>query len=835
MAEKDPKIQKDFALDLQKVMNKVDMLVSHMDSVFSSIEDKSKRVTKNAQDQNAAYQKGGTQLGAIRDLNASLVKDLEDQTKSTKVKTLAMKTGIDVQIVELQLAKQQAIADAQRAGASKDTLQKIRSQYDQTIVLTKEMVHQAKLKKEEQEAAERIEKYDEERVEMMSKINQKASLLKGIFTDQRLAQAVLVKQLISGYDSVKETFTDFRKEGLTVTQAFKETGTAMSAMFSTSGASLKENQELMAGFAKSMGDGTKFSRETVVEVGKLAKTLGIGMEEAGQLQGQLQNMAGATAESATNAMEFAGGLAKAAHVAPGAVMKDMAANAEDIALNTKNGGKDMAVVSVAAHKLGMEMSSLNKMSAGLLDFESSVNKQMEASVLLGKEINLDKAREAALNGDILGATQEMLKNVGGEAEYNAMNVVQRKALAESMGVSVQDLSKMVKNQDQLANLTEEQQMALAEGSLSMDEVLANAGGFASKLKDGGLTLVGMVGSVGGFADGLKSATGLAKGLFDGFKSGAGIVSKVGGALKGGAGLTSNIKAPEVPAKADSLGAGKGAGGGMKGLASGFKAMAGGKVTQGIGNLALAGPALILAIGAIPFLGVITFLGAAAGLGLSGLSEGLKGKGMGAALVSVGVANLSAFGIAGAIGMLAIPFMLTMLLGNFIGMGLQGLAVGLKAMGNPAVALGVGILSVLVLSVGAGMLMLGIGIGVAAAGMSLLVTSLKDVPFQNLMALPIAFAGIAGGLGLMALSGMMALPVIGALIALATVAPALVGLGAALGGMFGGGGGEKEDKMDLLIQKIDKLIGVASAGGTVNMDGKKVGDIVRLGVNSSGVR
>jgi hypothetical protein len=95
-------------------------------------------------------------------------------------------------------------------------------------------------------------------------------------------------------------------------------------------------------------------------------------------------------------------------------------------------------------------------------------------------------------------------------------------------------------------------------------------------------------------------------------------------------------------------------------------------------------------------------------------------------------------------------------------------------------------------------------------------------------------GIAGGLGVMAYTGLAALPVIGALIALAAVAPALSGLGASLGGMFGGGG-EKEDKMDELITEIRSLKEIASKGGVINMDGKKVGEVLRLSVNSAGIR
>ena len=95
--------------------------------------------------------------------------------------------------------------------------------------------------------------------------------------------------------------------------------------------------------------------------------------------------------------------------------------------------------------------------------------------------------------------------------------------------------------------------------------------------------------------------------------------------------------------------------------------------------------------------------------------------------------------------------------------------------------------------------------------------------------------MGSGLASIASNGLAALPVIGALIGLAAVAPALSGLGTSLGGLFGGGEGEKEDKMDTLITKIDQLIVVASQGGTVNMDGKKVGEVIRLGLNSAGIR
>ena len=70
---------------------------------------------------------------------------------------------------------------------------------------------------------------------------------------------------------------------------------------------------------------------------------------------------------------------------------------------------------------------------------------MEASLLLGRQINLDRARQLALSGDQEGMMQEILKQVGGEAEFNRLNVLQRRALAESVGQSVENLSRLVRN------------------------------------------------------------------------------------------------------------------------------------------------------------------------------------------------------------------------------------------------------------------------------------------------------------------------------------------------------------------------------------------------------
>ena len=80
---------------------------------------------------------------------------------------------------------------------------------------------------------------------------------------------------------------------------------------------------------------------------------------------------------------------------------------------------------------------------------------MEASVLLGRSVNMERARELAFAGDLEGMQKEIMRQVGSEAEFGRMNVVQREALAEAAGLTLTDLSKMVAAEEKLMTMSAE--------------------------------------------------------------------------------------------------------------------------------------------------------------------------------------------------------------------------------------------------------------------------------------------------------------------------------------------------------------------------------------------
>ena len=180
-----------------------------------------------------------------------------------------------------------------------------------------------------------------------------------------------------------------------------------------------------------------------------SKAIGLSADESANLFGTLTQTANLSAEQAESLAEGAFQLARQNGVAPSAVMKDIAGSTEEIASFTQDGGDNIAEAAVQARKMGLSLSTTAKIAEGLLDFESSISKEVEASVLIGKQLNFQKAREAALSGDIAKATQEVVKQVGSEADFNKLNVIQRKALADSIGVSVTEMSKLVGQSDKL--------------------------------------------------------------------------------------------------------------------------------------------------------------------------------------------------------------------------------------------------------------------------------------------------------------------------------------------------------------------------------------------------
>jgi hypothetical protein len=134
------------------------------------------------------------------------------------------------------------------------------------------------------------------------------------------------------------------------------------------------------------------------------------------------------------------------------ILKDVLTASNAIKLSVKGGAEGLTKAAIAAAELGSDLSKVEDISKGLLNFEESISSELEAELLLGRDLNLETARRAALNGDLETVAKEINKQVGSSADFSKMNVIQQEALAKAMGTSRGELADMLVQQESLNSL-----------------------------------------------------------------------------------------------------------------------------------------------------------------------------------------------------------------------------------------------------------------------------------------------------------------------------------------------------------------------------------------------
>jgi hypothetical protein len=271
---------------------------------------------------------------------------------------------------------------------------------------------------------------------------------------------------------VEKTAQEFTAEtGLSVAQSkalVKETRTRLN-LGQTELVNSEEILDVQKAMIKEFGTAGQLSTEVAASVAETAKMMGYSAEAAAGVQSAFERQ-GASAADAAKLQETVALETFKAGVSTGAVMEDISQNSDKAAKYIKGGAKELAKAAVEAAKMGMSLESMVNVADGLLDIENSLTKQYEFQALTGKQLNLDKARELALDGDIAGASKEVMKQVGSIADFNKMNRLEKEALAEATGMEVSELQKSLTLQSKLGDLSEEQAAAAASLNLSAEEM-----------------------------------------------------------------------------------------------------------------------------------------------------------------------------------------------------------------------------------------------------------------------------------------------------------------------------------------------------------------------------
>jgi hypothetical protein len=204
--------------------------------------------------------------------------------------------------------------------------------------------------------------------------------------------------------------------------------------------------------ATAFGDVSIANKDNIEYVALMKQNLGIAAEDSVNV---LQSFMGIGAMSPQIARETAGAaasLAKAAGVPFGMIMKDVSKPSSEVRALLRGSVDALIKGAIEAKRLGTSLELVGKAAAGMLDFQTSISDEMEASVLFGKDINLQRARELSYAGDLKGFAKEQSRLLKEAGDVSKMDYFQRMGIAKALGMSVEEMDKMNAKQQELNKL-----------------------------------------------------------------------------------------------------------------------------------------------------------------------------------------------------------------------------------------------------------------------------------------------------------------------------------------------------------------------------------------------
>jgi hypothetical protein len=744
----------------------------------------SKSIASSSSTNKAVFEDSNRLLSEMSSITAELSQlnkedAIEIASKSQELESLYAKLSNSISAMEADFANLSDI--------DKQILKELKEQYAEILNLG---VGASKFANVSKEAKEIYEELGSD-LEGIQKTFQKLAMTAQIFFSSFKNAAGIALVYVGG---LVDDFNELAKGvGGTVTQMFQ----LKAQSFAVSKLLGDEAGSAVTSLAEKLGDANDVTLKLSIGVGALTGRLGVSGEEAATLVNQFGNLSGRSSEFAMNTLEAASQLASANGVAPAGVMKDIAENTEFFALYSKDGGSNIAEAAIQARKLGVDLSTASKISDNLLDYQSSVQSEMQASVLLGRNLNLNKARELAYANDTAGAMKEALNAAGGISAYNDMDVYQRRAVAEAIGVGADELQKMVANQEKA--LTPVGQLEGQFNSITAAVQEMGAGITGTAVKGIGGMLIGMKDFKGQIAD--------AKEGFDFIKDSAKGVSTF---LTGdkGAGLKDALDTSQTKS--------------IKSAVKGPPPLA---LPPTPTQTSVAGP---LTKAGKPDMRFASNKSVVPKMDTSNLDKTTK---------SVGGINATDLikGAAALLIMAAALFVVAKALQEFntvepesllkAGAALVGLGSAMFVLGtifsNPILAEGLAVATVGILGFGAALALAGVGAKLFGQGFSLVsaslpsiveqLSALSQVNFLPIFGLAAALTTLGASLALVATTGLAALPVL-----------AGIGLAAGAVGMMMGGGEGGESKDNALLTEIQGLrADIQSQPIIVQLDGRQV--------------
>ena len=229
-----------------------------------------------------------------------------------------------------------------------------------------------------------------------------------------------------------------------------------------------------------LGIAVDFGNEERQQFSKLTEVVGLSAGEAGKLANFSAAAGASTSDYVKDvrAAAFASQQANKIHISDKQLLQSISSLSAGILVKFQSNPKALAEAVVQSKKLGLSLDQVDKTGESLLNWESSIENELKAELITGKQLNLEKARAAALTGDQATLMQEVASQAGSLAEFQDMNVIAQRSLAEAFGMSKDEMADMLMKQEAInkygskaEELNAQQLKDFEESGLSLEDYL----------------------------------------------------------------------------------------------------------------------------------------------------------------------------------------------------------------------------------------------------------------------------------------------------------------------------------------------------------------------------
>lgn len=220
-------------------------------------------------------------------------------------------------------------------------------------------------------------------------------------------------------------------------------------------ANMKSVTEAQINFTKELGASTYLSDDLLQNQVLLTKNLGLSAETSAKL-GMLFEYSGKgsrTVFNNVNNLNTAAAKVNGFIVPLPELFNKIASASAEVAGYMGFNVESLAKAVIQTTKFGVSLQQANTIAKGLLDFETSIGAELEAELLTGKEFNLELARSKALQGDVAGASADVLRQMQSLTAEQRKSPIIMESIAKATGLSVEELNQAYLRQTRLTSAT----------------------------------------------------------------------------------------------------------------------------------------------------------------------------------------------------------------------------------------------------------------------------------------------------------------------------------------------------------------------------------------------